>query len=795
MKISLEWLKELVDVSVPAEELAHRLTMAGLPVDEIIRESERFPKVVVGDVVERIKHPNADALSVCKVNVGAEILEIVCGAPNVAAGQRVAVAVAGALIGDIIIAKRKIRGIVSNGMICSAQELGLQGGHEGIMVLNTDATIGQPFREYLGLTDTIFEIDVTPNRADALSHIGVARDVAALYETHVIRPEVKFAESKVLASDIARVEIQNPDSCPRYCARVVRGVRIGASPEWMQKRLQRVGIRPVNNVVDVTNYVLMECGHPLHAFDFGKIGGKKIVVRNAGEDQTFLTLDGKNRGLRTDTLMICDAEQAVAIAGVMGGQNSEISENTADVFIESAYFNPSSIRRTSKFLGLSSDSSYRFERGTDIENTVYAVNRAAQLIQQLAGGEILSGFIDAYPKKHEPKRISVRTQRIGAVLGATLPLDEMTTICSRLGFNPAKKSEAEFEVAIPSYRPDMESEIDVIEEIARVVGYDRFAPRAPNISVRLPLRSAPMPEDVRGVLRSLLSAHGYCEIVTSSLIDERQANIFSEAIVRVANPISSEMSVLRPSPLPGALATIARNIHHGTRDIRIFEIARTAERTESKDSDVEKRFSEKEWIVVASCGNMLGSWDAKPRSVDFYDVKGEVERVLYETRVHKYKFVEDKSNVFCDPSLSVIQSGRAIGAFGAISRGILKKFDIDVPVYAGMLETSALPSGRAIPHYVAPPRFPGIVRDLAIIAPVEKTGQEIQEAIMKSASSPLLRGIRIFDVFPLDNGTRSVAFSLEFAADDRTLRDEEAADVITKIIKDLEQRHHFSIRS
>ncbi|HZV13417.1 MAG TPA: phenylalanine--tRNA ligase subunit beta, partial [Candidatus Kapabacteria bacterium] len=491
----------------------------------------------------------------------------------------------------------------------------------------------------------------------------------------------------------------------------------------------------------------------------------------------------------------------IAIAGVMGGQNSEISDGTTNVLIESAYFDPSAIRRTSKFLGLSTDSSYRFERGTDIENTIYAVNRAAQLMHEFAGGEIAEGIIDVYPDKRTPKQVIIRTARVNAVLGAELDIEEMIGACAKLGFTPTKKTDVEFSVTIPTYRPDMELEIDVIEEIARIIGYDRFAPKTPYISMHLPLRSSPPPVDVREKIRNTLVAQGYTEVVTSSLLDEHAAELFSEKLVHLANPLSAEMAVVRPHPLPQVLATIARNIHLGTKDIRIFEISRSYERAENDSIIVEKRFVGKEWLTVAACGATSAAWDSKPRQVDFYDLKGIVEKLFHAGALDKFKFIPYNSvekSVYTPVSLSVVHGGRTVGSLGNVSPSLLKQYDVDASVCVAMIEIGAMQSGGKRPQYVPPLRFPGIVRDLAIVAPTEKSAQEIGETISRSASSPLLRAVRIFDVFEggaVGENNRSLAFSLEFAADDRTLRDEEVAEVMSKIMNDLEQRHHFTIRS
>ncbi|MFA4924802.1 MAG: phenylalanine--tRNA ligase subunit beta, partial [Ignavibacteriaceae bacterium] len=488
MKISLNWLKEYIDLSdISVDEIVSKLTMSGLEVESVENQLEMFKNFIVGFVEEKENHPNADKLSLCIVNNGTEKLKVVCGAPNVAAGQKIVFAQVGAIIptSGMKISKAKIRGTESNGMICSESELGLSEDHSGIIVLDPSIKEGTSVSEALHLNDVLFEIGVTPNRADALSHIGVARDLVAIFQRELKLPKSPPSPQKGVAkfpslreglgmgfNDFASIEIVDAENCPRYSAKVLLNVEIKDSPDWLKRRLKSIGLRPINNIVDVTNFVLHEIGQPLHAFDLDKLSQQKIVVKKAEADSLFTTLDAKQRKLNENVLLICDGEKPVAVAGVMGGENSEVTSSTKNILIESAYFNPTSIRKTSKYLGLSTDASYRFERGTDPSNTVYAAERAAQLMAELSGGGVVDGCIDVYPNHISEKEITLRFHQVERVLGYSIPKEKIKNILSSLGFEMKNVSEESMTVLTPTFRPDIDREIDLIEEIARINGYD-----------------------------------------------------------------------------------------------------------------------------------------------------------------------------------------------------------------------------------------------------------------------------------------------------------------------------------
>lgn len=582
MRISLQWLKKYVDIELSTEELARRLTMVGLEVESAECLGDKYKGFIVGRVNEVVKHPNADKLTVCKVDAGREVIQVVCGAPNVAPGQKVAVGVVGAEVPHdqhdpagkpFRLSQAKIRGVDSFGMICSGFELGLGEDKAGILILESSATPGTPLSEYLGLDDTVLDIGITPNRPDAMNHIGIAREIAAMTGKKLRLQGFKLTESKKKTKDFASARVMDATACPRYTVRVLINVNIGPSPEWMQNLLQAVGIRPVNNVVDVTNYVLMECGHPLHAFDYDKISGHEIVVKCASLGQSFTTLDHKERKLRGDTLMICDSDGPLAVAGVMGGTNSEISESTSNVLIESAYFEPRSVRRTSKYLGISTDASQRFERGADPNATRWAADRAASLMQQLCGGEVLGNPIDVYPKKISPRKISLRVKKTNEILGTTLRPARISALLHRLGIDDItsagkKRVKDDLQFLVPTSRPDLEREIDLVEEVARTYGYDNI-----RIETRTSLEysiHAPVP-DSQDVLREWLIGRGFREIVTNSMEHEWMASVESDKAVAVANPISKDMGFLRTSLIPSALGVVRNNVFQGAKNLRLFD--------------------------------------------------------------------------------------------------------------------------------------------------------------------------------------------------------------------------------
>jgi len=805
MKISLNWLKEFVDFDFTAEELAHQLTMRGLEVESIEHLGDKYKNFVIGEVLEVGKHPNANKLSVCKVDVGNDFLKIVCGAPNVAPQQKVVVGLVGAVVPrnqhdpngkPFVLSHVKIRGEDSFGMICSAYELDLGDDANGILVLENSIHVGTPFATHLGLTDTVFEIGVTPNRPDCLSHIGVAREVTSLVGKKLKLLSIKISEAKQKANDVATIEIKNAELCPRYSSRVLFNVNVTESPKWLKERLTAVGIRPINNIVDVTNFVLLETGQPLHAFDYDKLAQHKIVVKNAIEGETFTTLDGKERKLKSETLMICDGEKNVAIAGVMGGMNSEISATTKNVLIESAYFNARSVRRTSKYLGLSTDASQRFERGTNPNITEYAANRAAKLMNEIAGGEILSGSIDVYPKQILPKEIVLRVERTNNVLGTSLTKPQIKNYLTSIGIE-VKKVDDDLLCIVPTFRPDISEEIDLIEEVARVFGYDnietktraniQFSDSAPSI-------------DIIDETRDYFVGSGWNEIVANSMQEKLFAQLSSENIVEMLNPISKEMATLRTSLLPGMLNIIRHNIFHGTKSLRLFEFGKTYFRNSSYANTPVKNFLEEEHLLIAISGNANQmNWDTKERLVDVFDIKGGVESLFTKLNIGNIDLVPlSTQNNFLEEASAISFGEKHIATMGKIRSEMLKKFDIEQNVFVADISVGALREIKKRERKFIPlPKFPSVQRDFAFIV---NEAQEVGEMLsaLKTFGGEICRSVNIFDIYQgkgLSNGKKSYAFSLEFRSDDTTLTDEVVEKISRSIVSEMQKKFNAELRA
>lgn len=814
MLISQRWLQELVDFSASPEELERILTMLGLEVEKIERPGEKLHHFVVGEVLTKEKHPNADKLSVCTVAVGGGTVNtIVCGAPNVAAGQKVPVALSGAVVpnGGFTIEKRKLRGVESNGMICSKAELGISDESDGIWELPADAPLGEPLAAYLGLDDVLYEISITPNRSDCLSHLGIAREIAAYFNTPLRKPQATVQEdSSLKTTDFITVSIDDTEGCHRFAARVVRGVKIGESPKWLKDRIIACGLRSINNVVDVTNYVMLECGKPIHAFDLDKIAGKTLNIKQAQEDEKFTTLDGKERTLDSSMVMVADAEKSSAIGGIMGGQFSEISDETVNVVIESAYFKPSSIRRTAKKLGISSDAAYRFERGVDMETVVFAADRAAELIQKVAGGQIASGCVDVYPTKHPEKQVSVRYARADMLIGKHIAPEEQRELLQRLGFTVVNHDAVSANYRIPTYRVDVESETDCIEEIARLHGYDNIAPalvsRVNLSGEQTPQRYTPLP--FLEELSSFFRANGFTDIVTQNMIDPKSAAFFTESPVRIANPLGEELSCMRPSLVPSMLKTIERNHRYGQKNLRLFELGAVFHTVSQAQETFIGGILEERHFIAALTGNILPhkSWDASERPVDFYDAKGVLESLLEVCRLENAE-IKPLTNLahyplFSANTVELIVGGKSFGCAGEIAPSALKAFDIGMPVLACQVNLSQLAATRTKePKYLAVSPFPTVARDLAFVVDTSVEAHQIQECI-KANGGKYLRNVRVFDVFSgkaakeaLGEGKKSVAFAMEFNSTEKTLEDAEIEASINAIIQNVQQRLGATLRS
>lgn len=801
MIVTYNWLKEFVDFNLPPSELADLLTMLGLEVERMESRGEGMDEVVVAVVQEKAQHPNADKLSLCKVNNGREVLDIVCGAQNFKAGDKVALAQIGAVLpGGFKIKRSKIRGEESFGMLCSEKELGLAEESAGIMVLPPAAPLGVPLFEALGMKDTIFEIGLTPNRADCLSVIGIAREIAAKLGTKVSYPGQEVVETGAPITDIASVVVEDPHLCPRYAARHVSGCTTAPSPQWLAERLKAVGMRPINNVVDVTNYVLMEYGHPLHAFDSRLLAGGKIVVRRAGEGEKFTTLDGQTRKLKSSDLTIRDADKVVALAGIMGGENSEISETTTDILLESAYFKPSAIRLTSKRLGLHTESSHRFERGADIGILTRALDRAASLIAELAGGSVARGTIDVHAGTVEKKSIPVHLDRINHLLGTSLRAEEVKDIFHRLEFAVETVEPGVFEVEPPSFRVDIERDIDLVEEVARLHGYDKIPvtmPKARVFSDR-PTRH----QKLENLVRDLLVAHGFNEVINFSFMasdaygkillgggDPRRDSI------KLLNPLIEEQSVMRTVLLPGLLETAARNASFRILNQRIFELRRVYRVRTDRDLPDEPLYLA---ALLTGLRDPEG-WNQQKAAVDFYDAKGVVENLLEQLNITGVVYeIGDVENFYHPGKACNLKiDGEIIGSLGEIHPSVQENYGLEKPLYYFELNFEKLVLNCSDEVAVqAPPRFPETFRDIAMVLDEETPAVEVLNCIT-GLKVKELGGAEIFDFYKGEHipaGRKSIAVRVRYRSPDRTLTDDEVSRLHTRVVEALIKKLNVSIR-
>ena len=778
MKIPYGWVREMVDVDLTAQDAADRLVNAGLEVASVTPIAPDVRGVVVGEIeaIEReIGESHGHRLLLCRVSTGRARFPVVCGAPNTTVGVRAAFAPPGATLpGGREIGVAKIRGVESHGMLCSERELGLGEEHEAGLLLVDGAPLGADLVRLLGLDDRVLEIEITPNRPDCLSILGVARELAALTGARLRPPKLAVRESRPAARALARVRVEAPDLCPRYTVRVISGLRIGPSPAWMAARLRACGLRPISNVVDITNYVLWELGHPLHAFDADRVTGQTIVVRRAAAGERFTTLDGQARTLDGSMLVIADPERAIGLAGVMGGQNSEVGERTTRVLLESAYFDPASIRRTSRALGLRTDAAYRFERGADIEGLVAANDRAAQLMAELAGGVVARGLLDVYRRRRKPVRVRLRLARVERVLGIAPPRAQARKILTGLGLSVRDRGGI-LDVEVPSFRRDL------AEEIIRVWGYDKRPSTLPGgATVRVARESDRLRQE--GLVRRALVGAGLLEAVTSSLSDPTRAGALGATPepVKVLNPLSQDATHLRVHPLEGVLGVVATNARRQQGDVRIFEIGRTYQRAPGGDTDT----SEPRWLALAVTGGRRDpSWGGGAEPVDVYDAKGLAEHALAALGVEAHTRSGGGLGGFepdCHGSL-VTAAGEAVAEFGEVAAAARAPFGIDAPVFAAAVRLDALPAARTFERARPLPRFPSVQRDMAFqIAEAALTTAAV-EAVIRREAGPLLRDVAVFDVFRLPDGSRSIAWRLTFQADDRTLTDDEVNAIHARV--------------
>jgi phenylalanyl-tRNA synthetase beta chain len=823
MKISCNWIRDYVDSRLDADEMASVLTSTGLEVETFTKwESIRgsLANVVTGSVVSCEKHPDADKLKVCKVNVGSgELLNIVCGAPNVSEGQKVIVARIGAVLyptgkeDPFIIQKAKIRGVTSEGMICAEDELGIGTSHDGIMILPEDAPVGIPAADYFEIEiDEVLEIGLTPNRSDAISHIGVARDLMAAVnfrnqdEIILKIPEISLPSISENPLPV-KVLIVNNAACKRYTGMTIRDVVVGPSPRWLINRLLAVGIKPINNVVDISNFVLHETGHPLHAFDLDKISGGCITVKNYPEGTSFTTLDGVERKLTAEDLMISDAEKPLCMAGVYGGLHSGVTSETKSVFLESAWFDPVSVRRTSKYHLLNTDASFRFERGADPAITPYALKRAAALICEIAGGKPASEMIDVgeYAASIPQQEILLRYKQLEIIAGVKIPEEKILQILHLLDFKILSLNKTDIRLLSPSYRVDVTREADVIEEILRIFGMDNV-PVPSAIPVSFPVEGKSVRVGLRNLVGHHLASIGFSEAWNNSLSASRMQNLVSEICegfvpVKVLNPLSSDLDVLRTSLLPGLIENLRYNINRQVSDLKLFEFGTVYAENEkaSKKGDITARFLEEQKLAVVITGmTSVESWQQKASSANVFDLKMVAEEVVKLTGFpfETIQIETRKENPFLY-NASGTWMNRSVLKFGEVHPEILRQFGVKQPVYYLLFDWNVLVdiADHTEKRVAALPKFPEVRRDLSLVVAKSVTFAEIKNIILKSDN--LIRQVNLFDIFESDSlpdGKVSVAVCVTLLHDEKTLSDKEIDTTMNKVVKNLTEKINAHLR-
>jgi phenylalanyl-tRNA synthetase beta chain len=808
MKITFNWLKQYVDFPWTPRELAERLTFLGLEVEGMEVLGGEFAGIVVAQVITRDKHPNADKLSLCRVNDGKGERQIVCGAQNFKAGDKVPLIFPGQTlppkpgVAPVAIKTGKIRGCESHGMLCSPQELGLGDNAEGLLILREDAAVGQSFAEYLGRPagDVVYDLEITPNRPDWNSVIGIAREVSALTGHPLRLPEIKISPEQLAGEateSLLAVRLEEPELCPRYTARLLRGVKIGPSPDWLRSLLEKTGLRSINNVVDVTNYVMLESGQPLHAFDFsllsvGSAGRPTIVVRRAAPGEKFTTLDGKERALETQMLLIADESKGLALAGIMGGQNSEINASTVEVLLESACFQPQNTRATSKKLELRTDSSYRFERGADVGGCDWASRRAAQLILQTAGGRLLEPPIDAYPKPVSCKEIRLRCDKTDALLGVKIPAETQVNFLQRLGLECSDASAPSFR--IPSFRLDLKRDVDLIEEIGRLYGVDKIPATPPRGA--LGANAFDSVHDQIAEARHLLSGLGLLEAQGQTLIATAAAELAAGAtsFAALQNPLSSDMNVLRPSLLPGLLEALRLNASHKNTDAALFEIGRVF-------FPAGTSFKEERRLAVAFMGRRGPAfWSGAERDVkyDIYDLKGLLEEFFTSFGLRGVSWIpRQPAGVLFLESASVQMGKLALGELGRLSPSCQKHYDLREAVFLAELNLDLL-LHRALParSFKPWPAYPPIRRDVAMLVPEATTHDAVLD-VVKQVKPQNLDETQLFDIFRGQNvppGQKSMAYAFIYRNAERTLTDAEVNAAHEKLVAQFKQTLAATIR-
>lgn len=793
MRVSVEWLSDYVRFSWTPTTLADHLTAVGLEVESLNSVSLGLEKVLVGEVVALEPHPEASQWKVCQVSLGDGNVSLICGAPNVRVGMKTAVALPGIkLPSGVEVQEKTLRGVESKGMLCSEAELGLGPDASGLMNLSPNARPGTSLEDVLGGSDVAIEVKVTPNRPDCLSVIGIAREVAAIVGRKVRIPRVQLVEKGDRIEKVSGLSIQSAKDCPRYIGRVITDIQIGSSPLWLVRRLKAVGLHPINNAVDITNYVLWETGQPLHPFDLDHLEGRRIAVRRGRAGEKMTTLDETERSLDPDILVIADGKEPVALAGIMGGLYSEVTPKTKAIFLESAWFHPGLIRRGAKRLGLRTEASYRFERGSDPSAVSYASQRAAQMMVELAGGTLAKGCLDKYPKPLKPLTLKLRHARVEAILGQPFSGIQVGQALRRLGLE-VRKNNGSYYVRVPSFRLDLTREIDLIEEVARGFGCQRFKGK---FTTRGGYSGAILPEErIENGLRSLLAGFGFVEVLTPAITRRAalEGALLAERTVPLRNPLSEDMSILRPSLLPGMLDVIARNFGFGARDLRLFEIGKTF------SLEPEAQAVERMVLGLAITGRVRPrQFGDSDREVDWFDIQGALDGVLSRLGLPKPEIKPGEVWPFLDLGGDLSSGDLKLGCVGRVERGVAAHFDIRSDVFFAELEVESFKKVPSHADAIVPlSKFPAVERDLSIVV-AEDVPWAAVEGVIREAGGELLEGLGLFDVFRherLGPSRKALGISLRFRAPDRTLSAEEVERIQSVCLKELSGAFGATLRT
>jgi phenylalanyl-tRNA synthetase beta chain len=819
MKVSLKWLNDYVDIKLAPKELAEGLTMAGLEVRSIDTVGGTWDNVVIGEVIALNPHPNADRLKLATVDVGTEQVTTVCGAPNINLGQKVTFAHVGARLIDphigqaVVLRPAKIRGVVSEGMVCSEKELGISENQEGILVLPPEAPIGTSLTAYLG--DVILDLDITPNRPDCLSVIGIAREIAALTGEALRVPEVHYEETEKSIGSFASVDIVDSDLCPRYCASLVTGIRIAPSPSWLQQRLGSCGMRPINNVVDVTNYVMLEYGQPLHAFDYRKLKGGCIIVRRAGNGETITTLDGSKRTLNPDILVIADKEETVAVAGIMGGLDSEVTDRTDTILLESANFNQATIRRGCSHLQFQSEASIRFDKGLNSELPLMPLKRATQLLLELAGDKAAKGVIDVYPGKSRPELILLTTREVKRLSGLNVNIDEILRVLKALGFECGKgDSGSQVSVSTPYWRSDIKCSADLVEEVVRIIGYDKVP--TTRLSSPLPpqksgLSPAARQSNLKEKLRNILVGFGFQEILTYPLVSLEKLRKLSPKLelkippLKVANPMTREQEFLRTSLQPGLLSTLGHNQKFGQAGIRLFEIGKVflpqqppVIASKAKQSQEERALPhEKEMLCAVLSGERAElSWQPDREMLDFFDIKGAVENLLKQLELKASFENSDDEGLYPGRAANVIVEDEKVGIVGEVHLKVAQAFELSDTICLMEIDLGKLSTKITETRLCQSiPRFPSVSRDIALVIDEQVSYRTVENVIQ---GFPLVIEVTLFDLYrgeQIAEGKKSFAIRIVYQSPSRTLTDEEVDRIQEQMLAKLRQELGAALRA